>query len=410
MASPVNSTYVRKTNRQKVLKQIRSSAGISRQELAERIGLTPPAISGIVRDWLTKKVLKEEGYAESGGGRRPVRLVLDGNAALVIGAELSRQQIRISITDLKGEILSQQEWNLDMSDPYVGIHEFGKKLNDFLRNSQFSNHLILGLGVAAGGLYDYQNRRIQRSVNLGKMWDNLEIVRLLEAEFSLPIRVENNAKACALAEYWLMQKEEIADLAWIHLGEGISAGLIQKGEWVRGRSNYSGELGHISLVSDGELCNCGNQGCLEAYWGWKGIKNRLHKEGFFEKSKVNMQAFRMKDWQKFLETESDLGRQMSGEMSRDVGKVASQLINLLNPSHIFLGGPTVQTLRNSLGSLLEVVQKEAFPEVARETAISISQMTSYAGSLGGCALILREVFQNPESEIFGLLEGEPIRE
>lgn len=74
MRAPVNSTYVRKANRQKVLKQVYQRPGISRQDLAEEIGLTPPAISGIVKSWVGQMVIVEEGQGASGGGRRPVLL------------------------------------------------------------------------------------------------------------------------------------------------------------------------------------------------------------------------------------------------------------------------------------------------------------------------------------------------
>lgn len=406
MASPINSTYVRKTNRQRVLQQIRNSEGISRQDLAERIGLTPPAITGIVRDWLQKKVVKEEGRGASGGGRRPVRLVLNRKAALAIGAEFSRQQVRISVTDLLGKVVEQQEWNLDMSDPKAGVLQFAKELKSFLDTPKYKKQKMLGIGIATSGLYNYQSHKIQRSVNLGKAWDNFNIEEALGKEISLPIRVENNSNACALAEYWLIQEEKIEDLVWVHIGEGISAGLIQKGQWVRGRSNYSGEIGHISLHPGGELCNCGNHGCLEAYWGWQGIKNRLTKDRFFTKKKIAAEDFRMKHWIQLVQEKDPEGLALAEEMGKDIGKIVSQVINLLNPAQIFLGGPLAQTLSDSFPSLLQTVKEQSFPEVAREARISFSQMAGFGGSLGGCALILQETFQKPNSEIFEMLEGE----
>ena len=295
---------------------------------------------------------------------------------------------------------------MDMTDPEEGIQKFSKKVNSLLSELKLKNQVILGLGVATSGLYDYHLEKIQRSVNLGKGWNHFNIVKSLEAKIDLPIRVENNAKACALAEYWLIQEEKIGDLVWIHLGEGISAGVIQKGELLRGRSNYSGEIGHISLEPQGELCNCGNQGCLEAYWGWQGIKKRLVKDGFFEKAKLDPDKFQMKDWAALVEQRDPYVTQLVEEMGKGIGKVSAQIINLLNPSRIFFGGPMAQAMGHSLGTLIDIIKKEAFPEVAGEAQISLSKMGSYAASLGGCSLILQEVFQKPNSDIFEILEGE----
>lgn len=406
MSSPINSTYVRKINRQKVLEQIRRSSGISRQDLAERIGLTPPAISGIVKDWLLKDVVRERGQGVSVGGRRPVRLILNSEIALVIGAELTRKKVRVSVADLVGNVIEQHEWELDMREPEQGCRQFSDKINELLEKPPFKRRIILGLGIAMAGLYNHKLQRIHRSVNLGAGWNNFNIIKYLQKKIPLPIRVENNSNACALAEYWLIQKERVGDLVWVNLGEGISAGLIQNGRWIRGGSNYSGEIGHVCIHPEGELCNCGNRGCLEAYWGWLGIKNRLMRTDFFQEKGIDPEAFDVQDWLKLIHEKDDSAQDILEQMGRDLGRVLSQVINILNPSRVFLGGPLAQTLPDSLQPLQEVIAKEAFPEVAGETKLFVSEMTKFAGSLGGCSLILQEVFQESESEIFSILEGE----
>lgn len=405
MRAPVNSTYVRKANRQKVLKQVYQRPGISRQDLAEEIGLTPPAISGIVKSWVSQMVIVEEGQGASGGGRRPVCLALRGDAAWALGAEISRKQIRFSVVNLNRKILEQYEWDLDMTDPEEGVANLATKVNELLEEERFANQLILGLGVATAGLYDVNSQCIRRSINLGAAWDQLDLMKLLQKYISLPIRIENNSNACALAEFFLIQEEKISELVWIHLGEGISAGLIQDGRWVRGRSNYSGEIGHITLHSKGRLCNCGNAGCIEAYWGWNGIKKSLEEAGYFENS-AEAEKFTMKEWLDLVAQEDPLAVNIAREMGKDIGKIVAQVVNVLNPTRVFLGGPLRGTLEYYLDDLCRVVKEEAFPDIGKETKVTFSILAKYAGSLGACSLILQEALQEPQSEIFALLEGD----
>ena len=405
MRAPVNSTYVRKANRQKVLKQVYQRPGISRQDLAEEIGLTPPAISGIVKSWVGQMVIVEEGQGASGGGRRPVCLALRGDAAWALGAEISRKQVRFSVVNLSRKILEQHEWDLDMTDPEEGVANLAGKVNELLAEKRFADQLILGLGVAAAGLYDVNSQCIRRSVNLGPACDQLDLLSLLKRHISLPIRIENNSNACALAEFFLIQEEKISELVWIHLGEGISAGLIQDGRWVRGRSNYSGEIGHITLHAKGRLCNCGNEGCIEAYWGWNGIKKTLEEEGYFQ-SPGEIEKFTMKDWLDLVAQEDPLAVRIAKEMGKDIGKIVAQVVNVLNPTRVFLGGPLRGPLEYYLDNLFQVMKEESFTDIGKETKVTFSILAKYAGSLGACSLILQEALQEPQSEIFALLEGD----
>lgn len=95
--------------------------------------------------------------------------------------------------------------------------------------------------------------------------------------------------------------------------------LIQDGRWVRGRSNYSGEIGHITLHAKGRLCNCGNEGCIEAYWGWNGIKRPWKKRAIL-KALEEIEKFTMKDWLDLVAHEDPLAVRIAKEMGKGYWK------------------------------------------------------------------------------------------
>ncbi|MBP7249093.1 MAG: ROK family protein, partial [Negativicutes bacterium] len=111
-------------------------------------------------------------------------------------------------------------------------------------------------------------------------------------------------------------------------------------------------------------------------------------------------------WLDLVAQEDPLAVNIAREMGKDIGKIVAQVVNVLNPTRVFLGGPLRGTLEYYLDDLCRVVKEEAFPDIGKETKVTFSILAKYAGSLGACSLILQEALQEPQSEIFALLEGD----
>ncbi len=125
-----------------------------------------------------------------------------------------------------------------------------------------ANEHITAIGVSCGGPLDSQTGTVHAPPNLPR-WDNVPLRDLLEAEFQLPVWVENDANATALAEHQWGAGRHARDMAFLTMGTGIGAGLILNNELYRGRHNLAGEIGHATILPGGPLCLCGRRGCLE---------------------------------------------------------------------------------------------------------------------------------------------------
>lgn len=124
------------------------------------------------------------------------------------------------------------------------------------------NEHISAIGVSCGGPLDSQTGTVHAPPNLPR-WDNVPLRDLLEAEFQLPVWVENDANATALAEHQWGAGRHARDMAFLTMGTGIGAGLILNNELYRGRHDLAGEIGHATVLPGGPLCLCGRRGCLE---------------------------------------------------------------------------------------------------------------------------------------------------
>lgn len=406
--NPGNSKYVKKLNRMTVLNIIKENEPISRKQLADLTGLTPPAITGIMRELLELGFVKEVGLGKSHGGRKPVKLTFNPEAGYVIGIEITRMETTIAVADLKNDPEDKKTIGIDMTEPETGLAGLADVVTDLIKSRKYAGKRFLGIGIAFPGLLHSKTCVVKRSVNLGPKWSGFPVKEFLERKLEMPVFVEHNSTASALAERWFGGGTDCKDLIYINLGEGISAGIITDDHILQGSQGYAGEIGHIALTEEGPLCNCGNRGCLESLCGIPALVKRANaelsqvkpddplKKIWLEKNKVSIDNI--------LATASYEGG-YSAELLRQAGKyvglAVSYLINLFNPEMIFIGGKLALASDTFMDILKDTANAHAFPEIATSTQIKVSAFNGNASVIGACALALRELFKSNS----GMLDG-----
>ncbi|MDA8443088.1 MAG: ROK family transcriptional regulator, partial [Peptococcaceae bacterium] len=273
-----NLESVKKLNRINVLNIVRENENISRQQLAELTRLTPAAITGIVRELVELGYVQEIGLGESSGGRRPMRLQICPDAGYVIGAEITRNRTTIGIVDLLLRPVKVLEAEIDMENPKTAIDSVVEKIEELIAETEIPVKKIHGAGFAFPGLLDITTKVIKRSPSLGEQWCNIPVKQWLEARLNLPLHVEHNPHAAALAEYTIGKGKDIKNLVYVNLGEGFSAGVIMDNKMLYGAHGHAGEMGHMVVVEDGPLCNCGNKGCLESIYAVSALVRKANNE------------------------------------------------------------------------------------------------------------------------------------
>jgi glucokinase len=142
-----------------------------------------------------------------------------------------------------------------------------------------AGHRLAGIGVCTPGLVDPDSGRIEVAVNLG--WTGLPIADLLGERFGVPVAVDHDARAAAYAEHAArVAAGRPADhMVVIPIGTGIAGALVIDGRFVLGATGAAGELGHVSVVPGGDLCTCGQRGCVEVYASAGNIRRRYRAAG-----------------------------------------------------------------------------------------------------------------------------------
>ena len=253
---------IRDINRQIVLNYVREREPISRAEIARETHLQRSTISAIVEDLKTEGLVEEVGEGESTGGRRPTLLKLRTKGAIALGVSIDPTCTNVATSDLAGRLVDHKAFPTD-PNPTVTINNVIATVRDFARRN---NGSIEGIGVSLPGLVD-PSTGTAIYIPYFK-WRDLPIAQLISSAVNLPVLIDNDANAVALAELWFGRPEVTGarDFIMVLVAEGVGTGIIFDGQVYRGQRGAAGEFGHMVIGSNAPVpCSCGNRDCWEAF-------------------------------------------------------------------------------------------------------------------------------------------------
>ena len=242
---------MKSVNKSIILNKIRTSEPISRAEIAKETKITPPTVSSIVKELIGQGLVKESTLGHSSGGRKPTMLHINTGAYYVIGIDAGPETVECVLTDLAGGILQRTSSLLKKPLTNERFMEVLKEsVYAILGRADVEQEKIIGIGIAMHGVVDAETgmSRIAPILNL----TNIPIKDVLEQEFNLTVRVENDARAMALGESWFGGRGNASSMAAVNIGRGVGAGIVINGKLYHGAEGIAGELGHMIIDINGE--------------------------------------------------------------------------------------------------------------------------------------------------------------
>ncbi len=259
--------------------------------------------------------------------------------------------------------------------------------------SVISDYKIEGIGISCGGPLDSKLGIIQAPPSL-PLWDNIEIVKYFEDAFKIKTRLQNDANACAVAEWLFGAGKSTENMIFLTFGTGLGAGLILNGKLYSGTNDNAGEIGHVRLTKSGPLGYFKNGSC-EGYCSGSGIKRLAEQMSKNAKYKDSYSAF-VKTLSsneinaKNIAENARLGNEFclavykkSGEM---LGRTLSILIDILNPEAIVIGGVFMRSNDLLLPHATKILKKESLPFALNVTKILPAKLSENVGDLAALAV------------------------
>ncbi len=252
---------IRDINRQIVLNYVREREPISRAEIARETELQRSTVSAIVESLKIEGLVEEVGEGESTGGRRPTMLRLRSKEAIALGVAITPTCTTVAVSDLAGRVINQQEF-LTNPNPQRMLQEVITVLKHHVRR----NAGIEGVGVSLPGLVDPATGNAVYVPYF--KWRDLPVAEIISSAIKLPVIIDNDANAVALAELWFGRPEvrDARDFILVLVAEGVGTGIIFDGQVYRGEQGAAGEFGHMVIGTNAPVaCSCGNRDCWEAF-------------------------------------------------------------------------------------------------------------------------------------------------
>lgn len=253
---------IRDINRQIVLNYVREREPISRAEIARETELQRSTISAIVEGLTAEGLIEEVGEGESTGGRRPTLLRLRTKEAIAVGVAITPSCTTVATSDLAGRIVEQEEFQTD-PDPDKTFSQVVSLIQELSARNKSS---IEAVGVSLPGLVDTSTGKAVYVPYF--QWRDLPIVNTISTAVGLPVVIDNDANAVALAELWFGRPEvsDARDFIFVLVAEGVGTGIIFDGQAYRGQRGAAGEFGHMVIGTQAPVpCSCGNLDCWEAF-------------------------------------------------------------------------------------------------------------------------------------------------
>ncbi len=357
-------------NLSRVLRTIRYNRGISRTDIAKKLGLNQSTITRIVTSLLDREVVKAiaEGEASSSGGRKPIKLALNNDFGCILGFELLPDYSRCTAINLEGDIISSriERIKLNASNLTEGFINLVKKNKKELEKTVPP---IIAIGVGLQGMINPEEGKIIYSIPLN-IKDNADFFREISERIDIPILIENNSRCCCWAEIALHGENQLRNFLFVlgdfqekdeirHLdcGTALGLGIVINGKVYHGEDYYAGEFRSL-------------------FW-----------------SPPNSGQFSLSDEESFMvKQDINLFKRLITEMSQNL----ALLVNTLDLNPIFIGGE-IEEYRSVVTPIIEEeIRKNQRPGKNMKCNIKYSSLGKQAVSYGAAGMVLEHIFAIPD--------------
>ncbi len=371
---------IREINQAIVLNAIRTHDAISRTDIAAESKLSMPTVSAITAELIELGLIYEREAGVSTGGRRPVLLALNHLGGYVVGIKLTEDAVIAALTDLEATIVGRSIAPLVDRTPAGTAATIASCITTLC--ADVGNRPLLGVGIGMAGVIDRSKALVHFATYFG--WEDVPFAGMVEQQIHVPVIIDNDVNALTAAEQWFGAGRGAKDFLVVSIGRGVGLGMVLDGQLYRGAAGGAGELGHITVVPDGPLCACGKRGCLEALIGDPAMTQRV--SSLLGRSVSITEAVE-------LALHGDaIVQSVFAAAGRTLGMAVANLVNILNPELIIIGGEGTHAGQLIIEPLEAALQQHSFNGLRDQVRLVIEPWGDEAWARGAASLILSELF------------------
>jgi ROK family protein len=311
-----------------------------------------------------------------------------------IGIDVGGTNVKIALVDGEGKIIYSNSvpTYAQMGYEYT-VNNIKQAIRDLMKETNTDAKEIEGIGFDFPGQVDYKTGVVKLAPNIPG-WVNVPIAQMIEEEFNIPTRIDNDVRCAALGELKFGAGKGCENFVCITVGTGIGSGLVINGQLVRGAANAAGEIGHIKLqMNGGPICGCGDTGCLEAFASGpsivamaqeylKGGKSTKFREMAGADGEITPYIVA-----KAAEAGDPVAKRIFEIVGTYIGMGLVSVINLLNPEKVIIGGGVAAAGDLLLDPIRKTIKERAMVVAGNSVEIVPAELGNSAGVIGASMLV-----------------------
>jgi predicted NBD/HSP70 family sugar kinase len=384
---------IRRRNLSRMLRELHVSRPLSRSELAARLRVDRSTVASLVSDLVARGVVRERrrstAIPQSPGRPSPVvELRQDGPGALAI--DLATDWIGAAVVGLGGKVIASTRRDVSLcgTRPEKVVEDLEGLVRPLLAGLE-NGPRIVAIGVSVPGLVRAEDGHLHVAPALG--WRDVPMGQLVKTQFidlNVPVFVGNDADLATSAEHLRGSGRGTTDFICIWGEGGLGAGIVVDGRLLVGSAGYAGEVGHVMVDPDGDLCHCGARGCLESVVGEEALLRRSGRDPLGGTSALE-------DLIAAADRGDPLALSALAESGRGLGIGISGLVNIFNPNRVALGGLYARVYPYVRAPILRELEGRAMPAPRAMVDLVTVRLGGNALLLGAAELALAPTLNDP---------------
>lgn len=384
--------------KQRILGHCVNEGDFSIADISKEIGSSIPTITKLVGELIDDGYIDDMGKQDTGGGRRPSLYGLNPNAGYIVGIDLHRHDMSLAIIDFKGQpVYFKGDIKFSLKSTEESVDKMCELISSHTENAGIDTSIIRAYGFNITGRVNKEH---------GYCFDyffgeDRAITDILKERLKKPVFVDNDSRAMTYGEYICGVANNESNMLFFNVTWGLGMGMITDGRLSYGKSGFSGEVGHIPILNNNQICQCGKIGCLETGASGSALHRIVLEKIAGGRASLLSEKYKngiditLDDILEAINKEDVLAIEALEEIGITLGKAIACMINIFNPELVVIGGEVAAAKEYLLFPIKSAINKHSLNMINRDTTIKFSKLGKKTGAIGACML--------SRSKLLGLL-------
>lgn len=365
-------------------------------DLAKDMDLSIPTVTKVVDEMYEQGYIDEYGKLETSGGRHPILYGLNTDSAYFVGVDVTWSCVNIGIINFKGDILKlQMGIPFERRDTLECIDELCRYIQNFINGLTLDQEKILHINVTLCGRVNPELGYCHSFFNFGER----PLAEILTERLKIDTSIDNDSRAMLYGECIKGVVRGAKNVLFINIGWGLGMGIMIDGKLYKGKSGFSGEVGHTYGYDNQIICHCGKKGCVETEVSCSALYRKFIEhlqagETSIILAEKKIEDITLDDIFNAVNREDLLAIELVEQIGQQLGFHIGNLINIFNPDMVIIGGQMSRAGDFLLQPVISAVRKYTLSLMSRDSEIVLSKLKDQACVIGSCLLSRSKLFED----------------